>query len=234
MDYLDDEKTYGIVCFLEDIEPDFVNGNIRNMTIEEIEQIIKKIRKIYDDNEIDAPEFKYDDFLINLINNVDIEDIIKYMINTSNYHKGKEYDENYVLCFRRAVPSDYPKPETFWSTSFPTVLMGLHREIPIGSAQRLHSVISVTTLARLKQHGLIATTGAVSDGEIAINPNESFSNFIFRYKPINEFYELQDYLNNGGISRDELLEKFIESSAERMKLQGISEDVPSENGGYHK
>lgn len=223
--YLENEEIYGIHTFLEDIVPSFLHGNMHNMSEKEINQAVKDLLSFYNDNNLFAPCFEDVDFLLNLINNVDVHDIPKYMVNTDNYLRHKEYDKKYVLCFRRAVPSDSSKPETFWSTEFNTVKQGLRYEIGIGSPQRLHSVINIATLDSLEQHGIVHTMGrGVSDGEVAINPNKDFSSFLFRYKPISEFFSLRDYIANGGIERDELLHQLAETSLERMRKQGLIVD----------
>lgn len=232
MDYLNDEKIYGIHSFLEDIWPGFVEGNIHNMNYKDLEQMVGFVKKFYVDNNLYIPCFEDDDFIINLINSVNIEDIPKYMINTSNYQMRKECDENYVLCFRRAVPSVEPKPENFWSTEFIEVTKGL--QVEINNEQRLHSVINVTTLAELKKHGIVITTRGVSDGEIAIKPNKTFSKFLFRYKPCREFWELESYLRDGGKTRDEILGQLRESSFDRMREQGfLPEDLVIEDNGCY-
>lgn len=149
---------------------------------------------------------------------------IKYVENTCKYHMGEECDHNFVIATRRAVPSNEPKPESFWSTEHRQVVSGLRRELPLGSPQRLHSVIMVTTIGRLENHGIATTNGGATDGEIAIIPTKPFSEFLFMYKPESEIVELKQYLENGGISRGKLLEQLKLLASERIKEQGFTGD----------
>lgn len=163
------------------------------------------------------------DFFTNFINYIPPEEYSKYIENTINYgfHDAtrKPYDPNYVLVARRAVPSYKSKPENFWSTDPNEPLCGLKNEIQ--NEERLHSVIMVSTLGKLLNHGQVYTSRGRSDGEIAIDPNKNFSDFLFMYKPHSEFFELVDYLKNGGIKREELLEQLRATAAERAIAQGL-------------
>ena len=145
----------------------------------------------------------------------------EYVKNTCGYHSSGEYDPNFVIVTRRAVPSDVPKPESFWSTEHRKVVSGLKNELPFNSPQRLHSVIMVTTLGKLEAHGLAYTDGGATDGEISIIPTKPFSDFLFMYKPENEMHELLDYLENGGMSQEELLDKLRLTAEERIREQGF-------------
>jgi hypothetical protein len=53
----------------------------------------------------------------------DKETQIKYFENSTNYYCGKTYDPNYVLFFRRTLPSNLPKPEERWTNTYNVVRM---------------------------------------------------------------------------------------------------------------
>lgn len=102
--------------------------------------------------------------------------------------------------------------------------MGLKSEI--NKEQRMHSVIMVTTLQKLINHGIVITNRGVSDGEIAIDPNKNFNQFLFMYKPQGEFYSLVNFLEKGGISREELLTQLRNTAVERAIKQGLPLNQP--------
>lgn len=162
-------------------------------------------------------------FLSNLINVCpDESEQFKYAENTYKFLKGDaDYDDNYVIFTRRAVPSPTPKPEAFWSSNQVIVLNGLKNEIPAGSAQRLYSVIMVTTLSRLKNHGLADHDGGGSDGEICIDPDKPFDDFLFTYKPEHELVDLREYQKNGGEKLEDILEQLKENAETRKFMQGF-------------
>lgn len=163
------------------------------------------------------------DFLTNFVNNVPSKEWDKYISNTINYKDGyakkEEYDSKYVIVARRAVPSYESKPENFWTSNENEVFRGLSNEIR--KEYRLHSVIMISTLEKLEQHGRVITNRGVSDGEIAIDPNKTFSEFLFRYKPGREIVSLIQYLENGGKSREEVLAELRETAIERAIAQGL-------------
>lgn len=169
-----------------------------------------------------------EDFFTNFINSVPKEEQEKYIKNTIDYDNGygnkSLYDPNYVLVTRRAVPSYESKPENFWSVDPKETLMGLKSEI--NKEQRMHSVIMVTTLQKLINHGIVITNRGVSDGEIAIDPNKNFNQFLFMYKPQGEFYSLVNFLEKGGISREELLTQLRNTAVERAIKQGLPLNQP--------
>lgn len=186
----------------------------------------KDIRKRLTDkfgDKLSATIFRDDDFFTNFINSVPSEEQEHYIENTINYayngKQKKEYNPNYVIVARRAVPSYESKPENFWSVDPNEPLNGLSNEIQ--KEQRLHSVIMVSTLGKLIEHGIVSTNRGVSDGEIAIDPNKNFSDFLFMYKPQREFYQLVDYLEKGGIKREKLLEQLKDTAVERAIKQGL-------------
>ena len=179
------------------------------------------------------------EFLTNFINKIPAEEWDKYVSNTINYKGGyakkDEYDPKYVIVARRAVPSYESKPENFWTSNANEVFRGLSNEVR--KEQRLHSVIMISTLEKLNQHGRVYTNRGVSDGEIALDPNKTFSDFLFRYKPRSELYSLQQYLNNGGKSREEVLEQLRETAVERAIAQGLpvnAEETSKNNSLYEE
>ena len=58
-----------------------------------------------------------------------------------------------------------------------------------------------------------------------INPTKAFDNFLFMYKPESDVAELKDYLENGGISRQEILNYLKETACQRMKEQGFGDNL---------
>lgn len=179
------------------------------------------------------------DFLTNFINKIPAEEWDKYVSNTINYKDGyakkDEYDPKYVIVARRAVPSYESKTENFWTSNANEVFRGLSNEVR--KEQRLHSVIMISTLEKLNQHGRVYTNRGVSDGEIALDPNKPFSDFLFRYKPGRELYRLQQYLDNGGKSREEVLAELRETAVERAIAQGLpvnTEEASKNNSLYEE
>ena len=149
-----------------------------------------------------------------------MEEQFNYVQNTINYGRNLSYDSRYVLVARRVVPSYEPKSENFWSTDPNESLNGLRNEIR--DEQRFHSVVMVTSLEKLENHGLSMTKGrGGSDGEIVIDPNKTFNDFLFMYKPRSEFYNLLDFLEKGGIGREELLSKLRDTAYDRAVAQGL-------------
>lgn len=205
---------------------------------EEKEELLSKWESKY--GSIIKYEFFGDmDFLTNFINKIPTDEWDKYISNTINYKGGyakkDEYDPKYVIVARRAVPSYESKPENFWTSNANEVFRGLGNEIR--KEQRLHSVIMISTLEKLKQHGIVCTNRGVSDGEIALDPNKTFSDFIFRYKPGRELYHLQQYIDNGGKSREEVLAELRETAVERAIAQGLpvnTEETSKNNYLYEK
>lgn len=163
------------------------------------------------------------DFTAHFLRSIPQEEWTKYVQNTESYsysHPGrKQYDPNYVIAVRRAVPSDKPKPEAFWTTEFREANNGLGQEIR--GAQREHSVIMVSTLQKLQEHGETTTNAGVTDGEIVIDPTKPFGDFLFQYKPFAEQASLERYLKNGGITRDALLKTLEQTAGERIRRQGF-------------
>lgn len=178
------------------------------------------------------------DFLTNFINKIPAEEWDKYISNTINYKEGyakkDEYNPQYVIVARRAVPSYESKPENFWTSNADEVFRGLSNEVR--KEQRLHSVIMISTLEKLNQHGRVYTNRGVSDGEIALDPNKTFSDFLFRYKPCRELYSLQQYLDNGGKSREEVLAELRETAVERAIAQGlpVNAEVTRKNNSLYE
>ena len=211
-DIWEETNFYGVVDELEDKYSDTEKKEIKD-------RLIAK----FGDN-LSATIFRDEDFFTNFINSIPLEEQDQYIENTINYalngKSKKQYDPSYVIVARRAVPSYESKPENFWSTDPNEPLNGLGNEIP--KEQRLHSVIMVSTLGKLIEHGIVTTNRGVSDGEIAIDPNKNFSDFLFMYKPQREFYQLVDYLEKGGIKRETLLEQLRATATGRAINQGLS------------
>ena len=126
------------------------------------------------------------------------EDQFEYVLNTYKMNRGLEYDPKYAIVTLRSIPSIESKPEAFWTTEHREVISGLTNEMPKGSPQRIYSAILVSTMEKLKEHGLSYTTNGVSDGEIVIDPTKPFSDFLFMYKPESEIREMQDYITKRG------------------------------------
>ena len=193
-------------------------SNIWGTYSEEQEVIVNKWQSQLK-NDIIISAFRDSEFLDEFLLEIPEEEQFKYVENTVNYLYGEEYTPEYVLVFRRAVPSTTPKPETFWSTEYRVPRFGLKKEIPLNSPQRLHSVIMISTLSALKKHGEILSNGATSDGEISIDYNKNFNDFLFMYKPFDEIYELKNYLNQGGKTLDEVLEELSKKAQDRIERQ---------------
>lgn len=180
-------------------------------------------------NAISSTFFGNKDFFTNFINNIPENELKMYVENTINHSMGKQYDPKYVIVARRAVPSYDAKPENFWSSDPHIPLQGLHAEV--AKETRLHTVIMVTSLKKLQEHGIVDTSnGGKSDGEIAIDPNKNFSDFLFMYKPPHEFFELVEYLENGGKKREDVLSMLKDSAIARAVNQGLP--IKDENGKF--
>lgn len=152
----------------------------------------------------------------------DDEEQFKYAENTYKYFiNANSYDPNYVIFTRRSVPSKNPKPKAFWSSDHGIVLNGLKNELPVGSVDRLYSVIMVTSLAKLINHGIASHEGGKSDGEICIDPEKPFSDFLFLYKPNYELLQLAEYQKQGGKTLEEFLEELSFSAQNRKSAQGF-------------
>lgn len=177
---------------------------------------------------LDMTPFADANFLREFIKVVPVAQQFEYVENTCKYHLGKDSDPNFVIVTRRAVPSTEPKPESFWSTEHRQIISGLRRELPIGSPQRIHSVIMISTLGKLQNHGLAQTEGGATDGEIVITPTKDFADFLFMYKPESEMSELKQFIENGGISRQELLKQLKLTAVERIIRQGFIDGESSE------
>ncbi len=192
---------------------------------EEQKEIINKWQEKLEFDMLSLTPFRDTDFLENFLRVIPIEEQYKYVENTNNYqcrHTAKELPKinlNYVLVTRRAVYSPSPKPEQYWTEEHSTALLGLRKEIPTGSPQRIYSVIMVSTLQRLKEHGEPndeEIRGGASDGEIMIS-SEPYSpkNFLFTYKPKKELEELYLYVKNGGMPQEELLNELKKNNEEK-------------------
>lgn len=193
---------------LNSIDPDMLWGKKTPAQI----QLLDNWRKFLKIDNLDITPFRDADFLSRFVEIMPPDEWINYVRNTNEYHtyydgkRSKDYDPRYVLVTRRAVPSEKGKPEPYWSDEHSVARLGLKREMPQGSSQRIHSEIMVTTLGKLINHGLdIKTDGGHSDGEIMIDSSKPFVDILFSYKPENEKLERDEYLNNGGESKETVL-----------------------------
>jgi hypothetical protein len=189
-------------------------------------------KKLADKNILEYTVFSDANFLREFLNVIPNSEQFEYVKNTCDYYIGRACNYDYVIVTRRAVPSETPKPEVFWTTEHRVVISGLRRELPEKSPQRLHSVVMVSTLGNLKRHGFSDTSGGSSDGEIVIDPNKNFSDFLFMYKPEYEIKYLDSYLKDGGITREALLLELKKTANKRMRLQGLEVDI-EDSLDYH-
>lgn len=173
--------------------------------------------KIGKENALDFTVFRDANFFHSFLKVIPKEEQFNYAENTYKYFKNQDCNHEYVIVTRRAVPSENPKREGFWTDEHRTALVGLKREIPAKSPERLHSVIMVSTLKKLEQHGIDKSSGPRSDGEIRIDSSKTFNDFLFMYKPEDEKEDLKEYLKNGGMTREEVLEKHKKEADIRRK-----------------
>lgn len=193
---------------------------------EEEKKIIEKWNeKIGKENALNTTVFKDASFLREFLKKIPVEEQYNYVENTYNYGLEMECNHEYVILTRRAIPSEIPKREGFWTSEHRTALSGLKKEIPESSPERLHSVIMVTTLKKLEEHGIDNSLGLRSDGEIRIDAKKTFSDFLFMYKPENEKKKLKDYLEKGGLTRQQVLDKHKRESDARRKMYENSYNV---------
>lgn len=155
------------------------------------------------------------------VHSVPAEEQFKYALNTFNYKNGLGFDSRFVLLSRRSIPSEQPKPESFWTDEHRIALLGLTQEMPLGSADRMHTVIMITTLNKLEEHGRAENIEPGADGEYVIDPIKPFNDFLFTYKPEWENKELENYLKNGGKPKEEILAQNSEKANERRHRQGF-------------
>lgn len=173
-----------------------------------------------DMNEI-SMQFKDPDFLEAFFQLFDEEEQRKYFITSYNYEHRLETNIDNLLAFRRAIYTDYPKNENFWSTEFLEPRFGLRAEQPEDSPERIYSSIMVTTVGKLKEHGLAdLTSGGATDGEIAIDASKPFDDFLFVYKPKDELEVMQQYIASGGKSIDDVIQEKAEQAVMRQEAQG--------------
>lgn len=190
------------------------------------DELLNKLNNLADDCGISIDdvslEFKDPEFLDIFFRIFPFEEQKRYLITNYNYEHNMEYDLNYLLVFRRAIYTEYPKNENFWSTEFNQARFGLKNEQPIGSPMRLYSSIMVSTMGKLINHGLADLDhGGVTDGEVVIDDSKNFDDFLFVYKPEEERKLLEQYISSGGISYEELVTSLNESSEERKAIQGF-------------
>ena len=177
---------------------------------EEIALLNSWASDLEEDNLANTP-FAERTFLRNFLSSIPIERQSKYILNTNMYYGNhKELaDRNYVLVTRRTLPSIDSKPEAFWSEDPTTPLWGLRHEIR--DEQRAYSVIIVSTLGMLSEHGsqdFELLSGGVSDGEI-ITSSKPFpkDKILFAFKPLDEIPNLRDVIRNNSTTYHETLNK---------------------------
>ncbi|MDD2656065.1 MAG: hypothetical protein PHQ18_00630 [Patescibacteria group bacterium] len=137
----------------------------------------------------------------------------KYLINSSKYeNEEQDFDPNYVLFFRRTLPSKTPKPEERWTYLYTTVRHGLRREIPEGP-HRLHSIILCESLGKLLIYGeKTEDSNPFTDGERVFECRKyDQEESLCKFKPTREKKELAEYLKKeGALSEEETLAKVTE------------------------
>lgn len=203
---------------VEDIQK--TSNDIWGVYTEEEAKIVEEWnQKLGKEKALSITVFRDAAFLRKFLSIVPNDEQFKYVENTYKYTFDKECEHKYAILTRRAVPSDEPKPEAFWTKEHRVALSGLRQEIPLGSPQRLHSVIMCTTLDKLEAHGIDDTIAIKSDGQISIDLDKPFTDFLFMYKPEKEKEDLEQYLKNGGKSREEVLAELRVNADERKRLQ---------------
>ena len=154
--------------------------------------------------------FKDEDFVTAFTQKVpDREEQKKYIINSAKYGWREACDMNYVLFFRRTLPSHQTKPEERWTNEYLDVRNGLKIEIPHGP-HRLYSIILCDSLQHLLINGeKKGETNAFTDGEIVVNlPDYDQDTCICKFKPVIEQKALDEYLKTeDAISLETMLEK---------------------------
>lgn len=149
----------------------------------------------------------------------DVEMQKKFILNTSNYEMGKDYDPKYVLLFRRTLPSDTPKYEERWAKEYVQVRNGLRKEIPDGP-HRLHSIILCDSLQHLLSNGEKGgETNPFTDGEIVVNfPSYDQNTCVCKFKPRGEKQKLDEYLKTeNAITQGEIL-RIVQESKRQTKI----------------
>ncbi len=203
---------------VEDIQK--ISNDIWGVYTEEEAKIVEEWnQKLGEEKALSITVFRDAAFLRKFLSIVPNDEQFKYVENTYKYTFDKECEHKYAILTRRAVPSNEPKPEAFWTKEHRVALSGLRQEIPLGSPQRLHSVIMCTTLDKLEEHGIDDTIAIKSDGQVSIDLDKPFTDFLFMYKPEKEKEDLEQYLKNGGKSREEVLAELRINADERKRLQ---------------
>ncbi|WP_305133021.1 hypothetical protein [Thomasclavelia cocleata] len=208
----------GSFLAVEDIQK--ISNDIWGVYTEEEAKIVEEWnQKLGQEKALSITVFRDAAFLRKFLSIVPNDEQFKYVENTYKYTFDKECEHKYAILTRRAVPSDEPKPEAFWTKEHRVALSGLRQEIPLGSPQRLHSVIMCTTLDKLEKHGIDDTIAIKSDGQVSIDLDKPFADFLFMYKPEKEKEDLEQYLKKGGKSREEVLAELRVNTDERKRLQ---------------
>lgn len=165
------------------------------------------------------PPMKDPDFVENFISRITTpEEQLKYVLNTSKFLSRQgandvSYDPEYVLVFRRSLPSNDPKSERHWTTEYITARRGLTREIPHGP-HRLYSIILCSTLADVLKDGGPSSepNSATSDGEIKVDtPFYDQKRCIISFRPKDQEEELKKYQKtDGAMSLESVLKQIKE------------------------
>jgi hypothetical protein len=161
---------------------------------------------------------KDNDFAESFIDAVpDEEEQKKYLINSSKYASRNQYDPNYVLFFRRTLPSGNPKPEERWTNEFIQARNGLRREIPEGP-HRLHTIILCDTLSHILINGeKEGNTNPFTDGELAVNFQAyDQSRSLCKFKPAQEKEKLDEYLKKDGAMTAQQITDIIRENKNRI------------------
>lgn len=212
----------------EPYNPRYIPRSVYNK--EEIDLINSWAELLGEDNFNFSP-FCERTFLRNFLANIPTKEQINYLRNTNLYY-GKNHakaDPKYVLVTRRALPSKSPKSEKFWSDEPTTTFWGLRHEIR--GEQRAYSVIMVSTLGDLQEHGkqdINLLSNGVSDGEI-VTSNQPFptSRVLFAYKPLDEITTLLQTIRSSSRTYDEFLEEVTTTMSSRYAEVNLTQETPS-------
>ena len=145
-----------------------------------------------------------------------MDDQLRYVIETNKFISSEVFDPNYTLVSRRTLPKTSPLPEPYWIPFVNTVLYFYDTEIR--GPHRLWSVILCTTYTNLSRDGSIkpdqrSRLHAIEVTHRSYNQRRA----LFRFRPQKQQQELDRYLQNGGLSLEGITQKVIE-----LKRRGYS------------
>lgn len=129
-------------------------------------------------------------------------------------------DPQYVLFFRRSLPSEKPKYEGHWTSDYATARRGLQHEIP--AIHRLHTIILASTLSDVLSDATVEDSVG-SDGEIKLRQQKMYNQkrSICRFRPMSQQKELEEYLKNpDALSLEQMTEKVREAILNRIHKNG--------------